>query len=92
MIPKEYREIDLKFINCPDMDEVEDYRKRSDLNDALVCGKPILPPQKVWKFKETKDIRGTKTLTANAGAEQVLIPWVQGMKPYLGKYFILLLV
>ena len=79
--------MDLKFIKCPNMDEIkEDYRKRPHLNDALVCGKTILPPQKVWKFKETKDIRGKKTLTANVGAEKVPIPWVPGMKPYLGKY------
>jgi hypothetical protein len=85
--------MDLKFVKCPDMDEIkEDYRKRSHLNDALVCGKTILPPQKVWKFKETKNIRGIKTLTAHGGADKVPIPWVQGMKPYIGKYLVLHLI
>ena len=79
--------MDLALIKCPDMNNVqEDYRKRLHFNDALICGKPILPPQKVWKFKETKNILGRKTLTPNHGSENVEIPWVQGMKPYLGIY------
>ena len=80
--------MDLKFIKCPDLSKVEQNRKRGYTNDALICGDPIRLPQKVWTFNEVKDIRGRKTLTANEGSENVEIPWVEGMQPYLGKYLI----
>ena len=81
--------MDFELVECPDMNKVqEDYRRRpfKRMNDALICGKPIPPPQKVWKFKETKDILGRKKLENNGGAENVPIPKVQGMKEILGKY------
>jgi len=81
--------MDLRLNACPDMNEVEeDYRKRQYLNDALICGEPIPPPQKVWEFTETTNILGRKTLRPNGGSVNVEIPRIQGMKEYLGKYLL----
>ena len=70
---------------CPEGPDVASYRKRPIYNDALICGQPVYPFQKVWSFKEVKNmVGGGKTLTSDGGSTKVEITRVSGMKTYIG--------